>query len=211
MINITNIDPKIWIAIAAVTAALITAVISLINMVISKDQKTTEFRQEWINSVRIELSNLLSEVDARHSKSLFAEYYSKEGEKEKFIDEISGIALNNTVRINNISTKLSLFLNPIEHEKLLYLISELTSTPTPHSSKDEDEDDHGQTLIERTKFVLQESQKVLKKEWEIVKRGEKTFYITKNILFSIMVLILIVLLIIGATINLPVPNNLPVP
>ncbi|MEM4379495.1 MAG: hypothetical protein QXL01_02260 [Thermoplasmatales archaeon] len=39
----------ILIAFGAIVAALIAATVSFTSLIISKEQKTSEFRQEWIN------------------------------------------------------------------------------------------------------------------------------------------------------------------
>lgn len=42
--------------------ALITGAFSLISLIISKENKTSEFRQEWINALREEISNFLANL-----------------------------------------------------------------------------------------------------------------------------------------------------
>ena len=44
-----DIPSPAYVAIGAIFAAIIAGGISFIIAVISKDQKTSEFRQEWIN------------------------------------------------------------------------------------------------------------------------------------------------------------------
>jgi hypothetical protein len=57
-------------AIAAVAAAVIAALISLLGLIISKEQKISEFRQEWIDSLRKEISSLISHANAIHGGSV---------------------------------------------------------------------------------------------------------------------------------------------
>lgn len=45
-------------------AAIITGLISLLGLIISKEQKISEFRQEWINALRSEISSLISHGNA---------------------------------------------------------------------------------------------------------------------------------------------------
>lgn len=52
------------LAIGAITAALITAAISLLGLIISKEQKVSEFRQAWIDALRTELSSVISHANA---------------------------------------------------------------------------------------------------------------------------------------------------
>lgn len=46
------------VAIGAIGAALIAATVSLLGLIISKEQKTSEFRQAWIDALRSDLGSL---------------------------------------------------------------------------------------------------------------------------------------------------------
>ena len=50
--------------VATVVAALIAALISFVNLTLSKEQKTSEFRQAWIDGLREELATLFSSARA---------------------------------------------------------------------------------------------------------------------------------------------------
>jgi hypothetical protein len=52
------------IAIGAIAAALIAGLIFLLSLVISKEQKISDFRQEWINSLRSEIAALIAHANA---------------------------------------------------------------------------------------------------------------------------------------------------
>lgn len=52
------------ITFGAVGAALIAAIVSLIGLILGKEQKTSEFRQEWINSLRAEITQFVTNVTA---------------------------------------------------------------------------------------------------------------------------------------------------
>jgi len=51
-------------AIGAIGAALIAAVVSLLGLIISKEQKTSEFRQAWIDALRADCTTYLAELNA---------------------------------------------------------------------------------------------------------------------------------------------------
>jgi hypothetical protein len=53
-------------AIGAVVAALIAGTVSLLGLIISKEQKTSEFRQAWIDALRCDLSAFLTQINAIH-------------------------------------------------------------------------------------------------------------------------------------------------
>ena len=60
MLNIPDV------AIGAIAAALIAGLISLLGLIISKEQKTSEFRQAWIDGLRSELSLVIAHANALH-------------------------------------------------------------------------------------------------------------------------------------------------
>ena len=68
--------------IGPVIAAIIAGSISFIVTVLSKDQKTSEFRQTWIDSLRSEISELLSSM---HIMSDVVNNKRADGEDEKEI------------------------------------------------------------------------------------------------------------------------------
>lgn len=240
------IDLSSWLAIAAFFGVVVTAIVSTTNMIISKDQKTTEFRQEWINHLRIEISALISSVKSRKTIAHIFSHTEGEGsidekvgvEIEKILKILDDDSLknkkslikpivkdaikdnaNNEVLLKTLKTdsidvtrdiechhaKINLYLNPDEHVVLLEQIKELVSMSSFSKKHDMDE------ITEKSNMVIDESAKVLKKEWDIVKKGEPSFYMTKNIFISIMIVISIITMIIMATINVPVPTNLVVP
>ena len=58
------------LAIGAITAALITGLVSFLGLIISKEQKVSEFRQAWIDSLRSELAALISHANAIHGAGM---------------------------------------------------------------------------------------------------------------------------------------------
>ncbi|MBS3927686.1 MAG: hypothetical protein KGZ65_03740 [Sphingomonadales bacterium] len=55
-------DPKLYMAIGPIIAAIIGAVVTLASLIISKESKLSEFRQAWIDSLRQEIADLLSNI-----------------------------------------------------------------------------------------------------------------------------------------------------
>lgn|SRR6266446_644807 len=58
-----NIPSSAYPAIGAVMAAIIAAGISFLVTVLAKEQKTSEFRQAWIDALRKDLSEFIATVD----------------------------------------------------------------------------------------------------------------------------------------------------
>lgn len=61
--NMPVLTPSVYVPIGAVVAACIAASISFLTLVISKEQKISEFRQAWIDDLRSELAEFA--VNAR--------------------------------------------------------------------------------------------------------------------------------------------------
>ena len=51
---------QLFVAVGAIIAALIAGAFSYFNLVSSKEAKVSEFRQEWINALRSEISMYVS-------------------------------------------------------------------------------------------------------------------------------------------------------
>ncbi|HFP9328150.1 TPA: hypothetical protein ACT1UT_000352 [Raoultella planticola] len=149
----------------AIIAALITGVIAFIGMVIAKENKISEFRQEWIKELRGNIAKLFNLYGASRADSgLSAE------EKE---------ANNN--RINEVIATINLHLNhgnqSVNEKKLLESISKLNRHVV------------GGDILLNPLFeeLTGNSHLVLKEEWERVKRGEKIYYRIKDFLFFVFV------------------------
>ena len=59
-----NIPPHIYVALGAVTAALIAGYFSFVGLISAKEGKVSEFRQSWIDAFRSELSEYVSTMRA---------------------------------------------------------------------------------------------------------------------------------------------------
>ena len=176
-----DIPEKAWLPIGAVIAAFITGLISFVNMLIAKDQKTTEFRQAWIDSLRTEVARFIASATAIPVAGRLIDY--KQSKVESRIDAVADMtayAIEALPEFINCHNKILLLLNPREHKQLIDLLGELKNIAKISS-------DHTQAEVEATCLeVLRETQKILKTEWERVKRGERTYRLTK--LFIIVAL-----------------------
>ena len=165
------------ISVGAVGAAVVAGLVSLLGLVIGKEQKVSEFRQSWIDDLRKCLVCYLVSINAisdvlRLKKSgaeidddvLVANY--------KLLNEAS---LGITLRINPDEDKAkALRRSMLEFES----ISKDNSAITPEKIRE----------IESS--FIEASQELLKFEWSRVKRGEKTFVWTKWIVtFAVVTMI----------------------
>lgn len=146
--------------IASVIAAIIAAAVAGVGLVITKENKTSEFRQDWIDGLRNELAELM-------------EYFLRL--RNCSSDEI--ISIRN--KINFLSAKIRLRFSSDsptnEEKKLLSIISEhiVDADPTVDCT-------------EVVKLYFSYSSSILKAEWERVKRGEKKYRIAVTIAYLIL-------------------------
>lgn len=160
-----DLTPALIAATATLFAAGIAATVSFVVSVLSKEQKTSEFRQQWIDALREDMAELIGELSVLHvvatdnvnigivTRENFAELY------------------DNIVKARMLITRIELRVNPMEHQKLLEALHEQRKM----GSEPNDEIRH--EAIER---LVAESQAVLKTEWDRVKRGEPAFYWSKR-------------------------------
>lgn len=163
------------IAIGAVIAAGITGLISLLGLIISKEQKTSEFRQQWIDSLREEISELLGHTEAliQHVRAII-KTIQREGDGRRVTeDELFEKVKPEIVETETYYHKILLRLNPIKHKKLIDKLEVMRlafnsgSIPSPEE------------LHEMEMALIKVSQEILKTEWDRVKTGEPTFRAAK--------------------------------
>ena len=146
-------------AVGAICAALIAGLISFVVTVLAKDQKVSEFRQAWIDALRSDAAELVSHLAisalALKGKRILAE-------QGKAVADFEIAGYKEFVVVKGCILRIRLRLNPKEHKRLLAVLQKL---------------DFGEGgTIEHAESVLNEFttevQKVLKFEWDRVKKGE---------------------------------------
>lgn len=163
--------------IGPITAATLAGAVAYMVSVLSKEQKTSEFRQAWIDGLRADIAELLALTSSinyllafrhslKHTEDQISEYLlTKEDDLRKAY---------------SLSHRIYLRVNPKEHKKLLEKIEKISEIDW--------QEDSGHELLEKATYeLIEESQAVLKKEWKRVKRGEPVFFFTKWISFLIFI------------------------
>ena len=162
-----GLPTTLFIAIGAILAALVAGFFSFLNLVSSKENKVSEFRQGWIDGLRDEIATFTSSTQA-----LARFWMAKddiEGEKE-FL-EITQTYYEKTVES---LTKIQLRLNPIRAEnhpdsdesKLLKAI---------HVSRDYFNSGNYRDAAKSSLDIRSAAAPLLKVEWERVKLGEEGY------------------------------------
>ena len=169
------------IAVGAIVAALIAGLVSLLGLIISKEQKISEFRQAWVDSLRSEISALISHANAIHG-AFTAGYDSTEAWK---------IVRPDILGINQAVANIRLRLNPDEKESAAVLneIEVLEELFAPGSALDQ------QKINESEMRLVAFANILLKKEWIRVRQGERVFVAAK--ITAVVVLAACVLLLIA--------------
>lgn len=174
--------------IATVVAALITAFISFVNLTLSKEQKTSEFRQAWIDGLRGDLAIFFS--SARALCRTMQETRSPNTTDEDIQDfkfgkeEIGKMRLAGADSLYRI--KLRLNKNEPEHKELNRLLE--SAIRTQNKINIEKGKDYIKAL-DAIELAASYSQDILKNEWERVKLGEKSFQTAKNIVLPLIMII----------------------
>ncbi|MNZ22201.1 hypothetical protein D3C78_392850 [compost metagenome] len=161
-------------AVAALFVGLIAGFVSLVVSILSKDQKTSEFRQIWIDGLRDDVSNLvahlsmikfIAEIVNEREASEVEEYVI---ERQEQFREIQRLVFRTRLR-----------LNPAEHGTLIATLCLLEDAPANKMGMYSEE-------------ITVEAQDILKMEWERVKRGEPSFVwlkrISKGGIYSVLAL-----------------------
>lgn len=162
------------ISIGAGGAALIAGVVSLLGLIISKEQKTSEFRQAWVDALRSEITAYLTSFNA--IADAVGVTYKDHAEKVKALAPLYS-------QLNQASFAITLRVNPDESRSKAVLacmkrFQQLTandSNMVPAKIRPIELD------------FLNASKELLKYEWKRVKRGELTFIVTK-VLAAIVVI-----------------------
>ena len=149
----------------ATTAAVLAAVVSFLGLMISKESKISEFRQKWINALREDAATLVTHT-----------FFVRGAEVREDAD------LNESyIQINHVSARIRLRLNPKEKETHAIIMAMNKMKDANHTVAE-----FGNIVEYVNEFVVA-VQKLLKKEWERVKRGELIYKST--FWFSILAIV----------------------
>jgi hypothetical protein len=191
----------------AVLVALIAGVVSLVGLIISKEQKLSEFREQWIDSLRSEISSLVSHAMMINAYChMFLKKINKEHQEGKIGEDEYQLKLKqfyddsyeDYAGMNAVSAKIKLRLNRTEPEAgdLLRKMKDL-----------EDLFNTGPVNIDGEKIpalvseIEQVSVPLLKNEWKRVKDGEPTYRLAKRlclIISSVLAVALVAMIIIAS-------------
>jgi hypothetical protein len=183
----TELPAQAIVAIATLVAALITGAISFVNLTLTKEQKTSEFRKAWIDALREDLAQFLGAARA-FARAVEVLHQFGPDYKSKVPLTVSDEKVSD-LRYQAAETycRIQLRLNPSEpeHVELLRLLRRAIDEQNEMLRSGGGIDPTMKAIEVATKYA----QPVLKREWERVKRGELPFRIARNWVAPIVVLL----------------------
>jgi hypothetical protein len=160
-------------AIGLIIAAIIAAVVAFLSLVISKEQSVSEFRQEWIDALRKDIALIVGRIIAIHGESIIEQDDDQNKLWAKVKPDWTGF--------HRVIVRIRLRLNPKENrgrekqatEAVLTALDELESIFRSAKPRF----DLLQPLI---KTLVDNSQKILKANWDRVREGEEGYRKAKS-------------------------------
>ena len=175
----TPLPPQSLVALATLAAALIAAAISFVTMTLTKELKTSEFRQGWIDGLREELAAFFGAtrgfaraVEASRSPVAMADGKVPLGLTAEKISDLR-------YQAGEMFSKIMLRLNPEEPEHIELLRLLRRSIDEQNAMLASGSLDVVPTL-KAIDLANEYARPVLKTEWERVKKGELPFRIARN-------------------------------
>ncbi len=162
-----EIPASIYVALGAVAASIVAGFFSFLNLVSSKENKVSEFRQGWIDGLREEISTYTASLQALiRFRSIESDYEDETKWFEQTKDIYNGVVESLTkiqLRLNPIHAKE----NPESHEaKLLSKIN---------YAREQLNAGNFQEAADHSHEIREVAAPLLKNEWERVKNGEKRY------------------------------------
>ena len=166
------------VPLAAIVAAVITALVSLLGLIISKETKVSEFRQAWIDALRQDVAILLA-----NSVCMYEEANPPDGTPT---EEWRARRASNLLGVNEASFRIKLRLNPREAESQAVLKTLGEQAALFARRVEPDKLEFGRLLTR----LVDEVQLVLKTEWDRVRSGEPVYRIARGLaVFATLVLV----------------------
>jgi len=155
-------------AIGAIVVATIAGLISLLGLIISKEQKVSDFRQAWIDGLRSEISALISHANAIHGSAIA---------RPSDASQAWATVRPDYVGINEAAANIRLRLNPKEEPSIAVLntVAELEALLASGATIEHTR------LNSLEKELVSRTQIVLKQEWIRVRSGERVYRFTRGV------------------------------
>ena len=161
--------------IGSAVAALIAGGVAFVVAVLSKEQKTSEFRQTWIDALRSDIAELIA---GRTQLALAISAKLRYGVDKAEVLDFLFKQYPELVVTKAKYHRILLRLNPAEHQALIAAIQRLEDVePLQPDEK---------VVNDAADEITRQAQIVLKAEWKRVKVGEAVFRWTKRVAAGVM-------------------------
>jgi hypothetical protein len=169
---LNELPATVYIGFGAIVAASITAIVSFVTLVTSKDQNISDHRQEWINSIREDISKFIGLVAHKSATLEWIEDLPIEKKKEQEAKLYSTI----DPEICTLYNKIILRLNPIDDK---VIIDDMKNIESFLGFKTEYAREDVHALEKLTASLRKNTHNMLRSEWKKVKSGEFSYRFTK--------------------------------
>jgi len=164
-------------------AAIVAGFFSFVNLISSKENKVSEFRQDWINSLRSSISQYIASLF--YLSTLYKHYLEKDAAKRDKFEMTKGI--------EQIYSKVNVAYNDIifriNDNEIFEKAKKINSDFLAALEKTREQFNKNEFLeVRESCFDLRNKTKpLLKSEWERVKNGERSFRFSKY--FAVIILV----------------------
>ena len=175
------------VAMATITASLITTICSFVNLTLTKEQKISEFRQAWIDALREDLSIFFACARA-FARATEEEFRFAENTENKNLFKISPEKVSEIrYQVAEVYSRITLRLNAEEHEheELLRLLGVAIEKQNIAIKEKLDSSE----TMKAIRIATEYSRPLLKTEWDRVKKGEPAFRNAKNSAAGLIILL----------------------
>lgn len=164
-------------SVAVVAAALIAAGMAGVNLLLTKELKTSEFRKAWIDALRVDMATFCASARlfARsHEAAVF--HAAGIGPQPYSAEKIASVRYE--AALNLFKIQLSLSPTNLSHVQLIVLMTEALDAQNQLLAKQPDVKTVQAQIDKVMKAigeVANEAQLVLHSDWEVVKRGGTSY------------------------------------
>jgi len=181
-------NPIYLTAAVSVLVVIITAIVSYVGLIISKENKISEFRQAWIDELRKDICDYVA-FSLQH-----AFYYSslRESNIETARELICKHFSEESHVVDSLYTRIVLRLNNTgEYDDILKTLDESYKCYDDLVNRDF----QSTKLQELTNLLRSKAIILLKDEWEVVKKGEPVFHTTKKHAPKVIAFVFVILIV----------------
>jgi hypothetical protein len=184
-----DVPAQAFVALGAITAAFIAGFFSFLNLITSKEQKVSEFRQEWIDAFRCELSELTAALF--HIKYYLDAYsFDSTRSNEAQAQTIASTLRDSHETYSRTVTSLLLRVNPSEKNKARAALG-TSFLATFQALRDSFNQGNYSKACDLSRELRERAIPLLKSEWVRVKKGELVYRVSKGIAAALIVIALV--------------------